>query len=197
MQQEPNVLNRFNKTSFRLFEISDFWPMCTCIFIVLNGNAYHMVSYGKISTAVMSVSTHVNDLFVEGGLVVLVNRSMLALWLLALPMDCVLGEAEGVCIPISFRRWFYTNTGKTFTENIKTGLFGLIIFVIDTAEQDSTEHFLQLCSVKSDRLQQAAVFSFFLTSLLRFELWEAFPVLGNYTLFLFSDVSRITQQLVF
>lgn len=79
----------------------------------------------------MSVSTYVNDLFVEGGLVVLVNRSMPALWLLALPIDCVLGEVEGVCMPISFRRWFYTNTGKTFIENVKyvkTGLSGLILW---------------------------------------------------------------------
>lgn len=90
----------------------------------------------------MSISTYVNDLFVEGGLVVLVNRSMPALWLLALPIDCVLGEVEGVCMPISFRRWFYTNTGKTLV----------------TVEQDSTEQLpsAELCELRQITATQAA-----------------------------------------
>ncbi len=65
---------------------------------------------------------HVSDLFDEGGLVVLVNRSMPAVWLLALPIDCVLGEAEGVCVLTSIRRWFYTITKhrkKTFIDKCK------------------------------------------------------------------------------
>lgn len=72
---------------------------------------------------------HVSDLFVEGGLVVLVNRSMPAVWLLALPIDCVLGEAEGVCTLISCRRWFYTITKhrkKAFTDNLKHVKTGLL-----------------------------------------------------------------------
>lgn len=52
---------------------------------------------------------HDNNLL-EGGLVVLENRSMPVVWLLVLPIDCVLGEEEGVWKPISFRRWSYTKT---------------------------------------------------------------------------------------
>jgi len=91
---------------------------------------------------------YVNDLLVEGGLVVLVKRSMPALWLLTLPIDCVLGEAEGVCMPISFRRWFYTNTqntGKNIDrecEVCKDWAVWLNTCVMVTVEQDSTEHFL-------------------------------------------------------
>lgn len=50
------------------------------------------------------------DLLVTGAGVVLwlENRSTAALWLLALLADWVTGEAEGVCMLISFRRWSYT-----------------------------------------------------------------------------------------
>lgn len=46
------------------------------------------------------------DLLVAGAVVVvwLEKGSIATLWLLALLVDRVPGEAEGVCMPISFRR---------------------------------------------------------------------------------------------
>lgn len=67
---------------------------------------------------------YVNNLLVEGGLVVLANRSMPMVWLLALPIDCVLGEAEGD-MPISFRRWSCTmiQQSRTVFRKLKTQKF--------------------------------------------------------------------------
>lgn len=118
----------------------------------------------------MPISTYVNDLFVEGGLVVLVNRSMPALWLLALPIDCVLGEVEGVCMPISFRRWFCTNTGKTFG-HCGAGQHRAATF--SWALRNQTDYSNLCRSV----LRLYSPFS----SLLHFELWEALPVWGTFT----------------
>lgn len=44
-------------------------------------------------------------LLADGGTVGLEKRSMPALWLFELPTDWALGDAEGVCSPISFKRW--------------------------------------------------------------------------------------------
>lgn len=126
--------------------------MCTCILCVYA--VCHTYCRCIVFCIIVWYNIHcrhvqyVNDLFVEGGLVVLVNRSMPALWLLTLPIDCVLGEAEGVCMLISFRRWFYTNTQNT-GKNIhreckvcKDWAVWLNTFVTVTVEQDGTEHFL-------------------------------------------------------
>lgn len=51
---------------------------------------------------------------VEGGLAGLAKGSMPELWLLALLMGCVVGEAEGVCMPISFSLWSCRWVGQNY-----------------------------------------------------------------------------------